>query len=261
VLNYAENEFGGARRGHAGASTLDPLENIREIRDASQKADVTLVVIHGGIETNPIPNPRQMQIYRAFAEAGASAVVGAHTHCPQGIEVRGGTPIAYSLGNFLFDLKGILPYDEAATHKDFWWTGYMLRIDFDKKGARAAEVVPYTFGPTAERIVPLRGEARRRFLRYLATISRIAAKPREVERYWDAWCVQAAPGWIPYFKKATWPPKGRKEFWNTMVLRNAFTCEAHSAACNRFLRLVEERRLTAARKAIPALKALQVARL
>jgi poly-gamma-glutamate synthesis protein (capsule biosynthesis protein) len=38
-----------------------------------------------------------------FVEAGADAVVGAHPHVMQGMEVYKGVPILYSLGNFVFD--------------------------------------------------------------------------------------------------------------------------------------------------------------
>ena len=35
-------------------------------------------------------------------DAGADLVVGAHTHCLEGIEYIDGKPVFYSLGNFIF---------------------------------------------------------------------------------------------------------------------------------------------------------------
>jgi poly-gamma-glutamate synthesis protein (capsule biosynthesis protein) len=58
------------------------------------------------------------ETYRFFADAGASAVIAHHTHCPCGYEEYNGVPICYSLGNFLFDLPGknqnkISPWNEG----------------------------------------------------------------------------------------------------------------------------------------------------
>ena len=40
-------------------------------------------------------------------DAGADIVIGAHTHCLQGIEYYQGKPIIYSLGNFWFNDKSL----------------------------------------------------------------------------------------------------------------------------------------------------------
>ena len=144
ILAYAENEFGMAEIGIPGSSPLDPLENIRQIKQASERADITLVLVHGGNEENPAPSPRMVKTYRAFAEAGASAVIAMHTHCPQGFEIYTGAPIFYSLGNFLFDW----PSSGARPEKDsFWWKGHMAKITFEGNKASCVEAVPCTFEP------------------------------------------------------------------------------------------------------------------
>ena len=48
-----------------------------------------------------IPSPAQMDQARAFADAGASLVLGHHPHVVQGMEMVGNVPVVYSLGNFM----------------------------------------------------------------------------------------------------------------------------------------------------------------
>jgi poly-gamma-glutamate synthesis protein (capsule biosynthesis protein) len=72
-------------------------------------ADAVVVFAHWGAEYVTEPTPRQRKLARAFAAAGADAVVGTHPHVVQPIErltvTRGDAsvtvPVAYSLGNFV----------------------------------------------------------------------------------------------------------------------------------------------------------------
>ena len=41
--------------------------------------------------------------FQAAIDAGADMVIGAHSHCLQGMEVYNGKLITYSLGNFIFN--------------------------------------------------------------------------------------------------------------------------------------------------------------
>lgn len=118
ILNFAENEFGTAQNGEPGGYGLDPVENFNAIKTAKQEADHVIVIVHGGHEHYELPSPRMKKTYRFFADAGASAVIAHHTHCPCGYEEYNGVPICYSLGNFLFDLPGkngeaLTPWNEG----------------------------------------------------------------------------------------------------------------------------------------------------
>ena len=42
---------------------------------------------------------------KEYLDAGADAVIGAHSHCLQGMEYYKGKPILYSLGNYWFNEK------------------------------------------------------------------------------------------------------------------------------------------------------------
>ena len=226
ILSFTENEFSIAGPTHAGAAPLDPLINIEQIRCVAAKSDVTIVLVHGGNEFCPVPNPRTITNYRAFARAGASAVIATHTHCPQGIEIIDGVPIAYSLGNFLFDT----PFaDQSYRTDDQWWQGLLLQLDFRGNSAVRLKVTPVDSGPDGTRVKPLTDSARSDALAYLDHLSALLADEPSRNQLWQAWCSEQGPWWHDYFQKI-----GTREDLiqhtspdNLMVLRNGFTCEAH----------------------------------
>lgn len=264
LLSYAEYEFGMAGKDIPGASPLDPLANIQDIKRASSRADVTVVVIHGGNEHCPIPNPSTVKAYRAFAEAGASAVIGMHPHCPQGMEIYNGVPIVYSLGNFLFDY----PHPQGRPDKDnFWWKGYMVKITLSKVPAASAEknefsssmeIVPYTFWPDGTSIKPLTGEEREGFFNYFKHISDIIGNESELNKLWDAWCLINGPWWIERFKKARYPvnDEDTDAYGAILGIRNGFTCAAHYEVIKNFMRMICEGRTEPAAKYVDRVKAL-----
>jgi poly-gamma-glutamate synthesis protein (capsule biosynthesis protein) len=73
------------------------------IEQAEQDADLTIVTIHWGAEYQLLSNARQRMLAHQFIDTGADAVIGHHPHVVQELEVYNGAPIAYSLGNFVFD--------------------------------------------------------------------------------------------------------------------------------------------------------------
>jgi len=102
-----------------------------DIQRARQLADVVIPVMHWGQEHEPRANERQRQLARLMIDAGAAAVVGGHPHVTQDVEVYGGRPIVYSLGNFLFD--GFKDDDNN--------TAWLLQLQADAAGVRALQVV------------------------------------------------------------------------------------------------------------------------
>lgn len=80
---------------------------VREtVASARARADAVIVVFHWGDELSPTPTKIQRHLAAAAADSGADLVVGHHPHVLQGMEIRGHTLIAYSLGNFLFPASG-----------------------------------------------------------------------------------------------------------------------------------------------------------
>ena len=64
--------------------------------------DLIAVMIHWGVEYDAYPQDYQTKIATDCFTAGADLILGAHTHCLQGISYISGKPVFYSLGNFVF---------------------------------------------------------------------------------------------------------------------------------------------------------------
>jgi poly-gamma-glutamate synthesis protein (capsule biosynthesis protein) len=73
------------------------------VRAAVAEGNIVIVSIHWGGEYQAQPSPRQEHLAHALVAAGADLVVGHGPHVLQRIEWIAGAPVAYSLGNFLFD--------------------------------------------------------------------------------------------------------------------------------------------------------------
>lgn len=72
------------------------------VTEAEKECDFVTVFLHWGIEYEEYPQEYQRTIAKNCFQAGADAVMGAHTHCLQGIEFMDGKPVYYSLGNYIF---------------------------------------------------------------------------------------------------------------------------------------------------------------
>lgn len=120
VINCCEHEFSIATATTAGANPLNPVQQYYAIRDAKEKADYVLVIVHGGHEHWQLPSIRMQETYRFFIDAGADVVVNHHQHCFSGYEIYKENPIFYGLGNFCFDMpqrNGVI-----------WNEGYMVQL-------------------------------------------------------------------------------------------------------------------------------------
>jgi len=86
------------------AESYDPTRGLEAIRKAKEKADLVVVMVHWGIERNDYPEKYQQALARQYIDAGADLVIGSHPHVLQGFETYKGKWIAYSLGNFIFNM-------------------------------------------------------------------------------------------------------------------------------------------------------------
>lgn len=237
-LAYAENEYTIATNKSAGAAPVDFPVNMKQIKSISKKNDVTIVMVHGGSEYNPIPSPKTRKRYRGYIDSGASAVVAMHTHCPQGYEYYEGCPIIYSLGNFLFDT----PYPDRKKYSkdDFWWKGYMADLTINKNNKISVDAIPVDFGPDGTRVKLISGNEKNEFIEYLKYISGIIDNEEEVEKYWMAWCMMKGQWWIEFFNKLEYPfNRDNKELLiAALAVRNGHTCEAHNEIITTFMKMI-----------------------
>ena len=105
----------------AGSAPLEEAQVLDDIRAARTRADAVVPFVHWGPENTPQPRPAQVRLARKMVEAGAAAVIGAHPHVTQTVETYHGSPIVYSLGNFVFDY---FPGDPPE------WTGWVVKLTF-----------------------------------------------------------------------------------------------------------------------------------
>ncbi len=81
--------------------TREDLETV--FAYARERSEQQIVYVHWGDEYALRANTTQRALAAQFVELGADLVVGHHPHVVQDVEVIGGVPIFYSLGNFIFD--------------------------------------------------------------------------------------------------------------------------------------------------------------
>jgi poly-gamma-glutamate capsule biosynthesis protein CapA/YwtB (metallophosphatase superfamily) len=115
---------------------LDPDEAAAWVAAARAQADAAIVSVHWGSEYALRPEAAQRTAARAMVKAGADLVIGHHPHVVQGTDVSGGSFVAYSLGNLLFDQQ------QGETRQ-----GLVLRAFFDDQGLRAVQALPVWAGP------------------------------------------------------------------------------------------------------------------
>ncbi len=82
---------------------LDKQAVSQAIASAKKQADFTIVFTHWGVEYQAKPNKGQVELAHWLIDQGVDAVIGGHPHWMQSVEVYRNRPIAYSLGNFIFD--------------------------------------------------------------------------------------------------------------------------------------------------------------
>ncbi len=76
---------------------------VADIAAAVEQYDIVIPYLHMGAEYRWIVPAWVQEIAHGAIDAGATMVVTNHPHIIQGMEVYGGKPIVYSVGNFIFD--------------------------------------------------------------------------------------------------------------------------------------------------------------
>lgn len=88
--------------GSAGVAAFDVERCIHDVHALRPRVDWLIVQLHWGEELCQLPSPQQRAWARQLVEAGADLLLGHHPHVLQPMEMIDGTPVYYSLGNFVF---------------------------------------------------------------------------------------------------------------------------------------------------------------
>jgi len=96
------------------------------------RVDVLMVLPHWGAQYTSRTVADQRTVARALVDAGADLVIGGHPHVVQGVELHRGRLIAYSLGNYVFDMNFSRATQEGVILELTLWGGTV----------KAAELVP-----------------------------------------------------------------------------------------------------------------------
>ncbi|MFD0716493.1 CapA family protein [Paenibacillus sp. GCM10027626] len=90
------------------AESYETERGIAAVKKAKEQADIVVVMIHWGREKVDYPVDYQPAMGREYIDAGADLIIGSHPHVLQGFEQYKGKWIAYSLGNFIFNMTPTL---------------------------------------------------------------------------------------------------------------------------------------------------------
>lgn len=104
------------------------------IADARAQANFVACLVHWGIENSESVTNSQRELARWLIDHGVDLVVGSHPHCVQPLDFYHGRPIAYSLGNLVFD---------GAPTVTAWNRGALLQVRLDEKAqVSSANLIP-----------------------------------------------------------------------------------------------------------------------
>jgi poly-gamma-glutamate capsule biosynthesis protein CapA/YwtB (metallophosphatase superfamily) len=129
-----------------GIAWADPLQIQADVRAAKGKADLVIVMLHGGLEITDVINnitAEQRLEAQTAIDSGAALVIGSHPHVLQQIESYHGGLIAYSLGNFVFD-----QYQGIAN------ASIILRVQLTRDGVAGYDYVPVLIDDGLPHVIP-----------------------------------------------------------------------------------------------------------
>jgi poly-gamma-glutamate capsule biosynthesis protein CapA/YwtB (metallophosphatase superfamily) len=142
----------GTRPGEANA--IDLNRTLAAVRAAKRLARIVVVFMHWGTEGEACPDPAQLSLAPKLAAAGASIIIGAHSHMLQGSGWLGHTFVAYGMGNFLWWERS---YSTA--------TG-VLELTLHPHAPLTARFIPAVVSGTGQPIVDHGAEAQQAASRY-----------------------------------------------------------------------------------------------
>lgn len=136
-----------------------------ELKRVSEKSDLQFVYIHWGEEYKIKHSARQEYVATELVAAGSDLIVGHHPHVVQDVDVIGGVPVFYSLGNYVFD-----QYFERNVQE-----GLVLVLTFDP--VARLELIPVSSIGSLSQPKLVRGDDKAEFLYNLSSRSDESIQP------------------------------------------------------------------------------------
>ena len=176
-------KYSNATKKSAGSAPYNIRRLTRQITELKRSCKYVIVILHADEEFNNIPSPYRIRHSRSLIDAGADAVIQHHPHVVQGVEIYKGCTIAYSLGNWAFDLG-----DYQSRHIQTKY-GILLVLEFsDGENVDQSYSVTHTLIDEHHRPIPLSHNdaevQQARFEQLSASID----NAREVKRNWLETC-------------------------------------------------------------------------
>jgi poly-gamma-glutamate synthesis protein (capsule biosynthesis protein) len=169
----------------AGIAPLDPEQLLAAVDALRPQVDHVILMLHWGLEYSPLPTPAQVRFADAARAHGVSAILGHHSHCIQGVDVRNGTIVAYSLANLTddgVDLKTpqrhyLAPLTEVDRES------FLLRLALYKDHVQLLEPVPLWLDDSGHP-TPATGDRAAKIRTTLAACTGRLSSTADLEAYW-----------------------------------------------------------------------------
>lgn len=170
-LAAAQPEVSAAGRKQWGAAVLSDDRIKDAVKALAAKVDIVIALLHFGIEFADYPTPAQIRLCRSLIDLGAHLVLGHHPHVPQAYERYHNGFIAYSLGNFIFDMR-------PGPHR-FSRLGLFVEAEFTDKKLTSVDVLPVN--TISGFPVLLDGQLKKEAEAYLANLNSALKRPMLIE--------------------------------------------------------------------------------
>lgn len=171
-----------------GVAPLSERRLLRRVAEARKTADLVIVVLHADLEFVSYPAPWRQRLSRRLVRYGAGLVIQHHPHVCQGIERYKGGLIAYSLGNYVFQVHDN-EYQEACPG-----AAESVLLQIDVEGPSGAPILTSTAHPLQidrlHRPVPCDTATAARWRRDHEKLSEQLLDPRAVRAAWRKTCGQ-----------------------------------------------------------------------
>lgn len=175
----AEREWSLATPQTPGASPLDLLDFVRQMREVKKKVDFLIVLLHAGGEGYEMPSPDLMNKCRFLVEEGANIVTCQHSHCVGTYENYQGQLIVYGQGNFIFDY---------ASHGISGKRGIFIAVGIEADGSRHTRLLPFTQKERQGGIEPLPELENMKLMQEFEKRSETILDPQFLYNAWESHC-------------------------------------------------------------------------